>query len=160
MVDVIAVPAPEARVVALLERHEELMRAGSPPESCHVMAPDALWQAGALVFAVYDGDVALGVGAIKPIGDGEAEIKSMHTSAEARGRGVARAILDRLLAEASAQGFVRVSLETGSDAQFAPARALYARAGFEPCAPFGDYGPDPLSTFMTRPVQAVAGSAR
>ena len=31
-----------------------------------------------------------------------------------------------------------------------PARALYARHGFEVCGPFGDYRPDPHSTFMTR----------
>ena len=29
-------------------------------------------------------------------------------------------------------------------------RALYARAGFVPCAPFGDYIEDPNSVFMTR----------
>jgi hypothetical protein len=32
---------------------------------------------------------------------------------------------------------------------FAPARALYARYGFTPCAPFADYRPDPNSAFMT-----------
>jgi putative acetyltransferase len=32
---------------------------------------------------------------------------------------------------------------------FAPARSLYASAGFTPCGPFGDYGPAGTSTFMT-----------
>jgi putative acetyltransferase len=32
---------------------------------------------------------------------------------------------------------------------FAPARALYASAGFRPCGPFGDYQPMDTSTFMT-----------
>jgi putative acetyltransferase len=35
-------------------------------------------------------------------------------------------------------------------AYFAPARALYARAGFTACAPFGDYAEDSHSVFMTR----------
>ncbi|WP_228430516.1 ATP-grasp domain-containing protein [Baekduia soli] len=34
-------------------------------------------------------------------------------------------------------------------AAFAPARAMYARAGFTPCPPFGDHGPSPNSTCMT-----------
>jgi putative acetyltransferase len=32
---------------------------------------------------------------------------------------------------------------------FAPARSLYASAGFTPCEPFGSYRPSPNSTFMT-----------
>jgi enterochelin esterase family protein len=34
-------------------------------------------------------------------------------------------------------------------AAFAPARALYADAGFKPCEPFGDYRESPNSTYMT-----------
>ena len=33
---------------------------------------------------------------------------------------------------------------------FAPARALYARAGFSTCEPFAGYALDPNSVFMTR----------
>jgi hypothetical protein len=40
-------------------------------------------------------------------------------------------------------------LETGTVPAFAPARALYASAGFRPCGPFGDYQPMDTSTFMT-----------
>jgi putative acetyltransferase len=43
----------------------------------------------------------------------------------------------------------RLSLETGSWAYFAPARALYERHGFVECAPFGEYREDPNSVFMT-----------
>ena len=32
---------------------------------------------------------------------------------------------------------------------FAPARRLYAAAGFVPCRPFGTYVDDPNSTYMT-----------
>jgi putative acetyltransferase len=32
---------------------------------------------------------------------------------------------------------------------FAPARSLYANAGFTVCGPFGDYRPSRNSTFMT-----------
>ena len=43
----------------------------------------------------------------------------------------------------------RLSLETGAQPSFAAARRLYASEGFAECPPFGDYRPDPNSTFMT-----------
>ena len=138
------------QVQALLTRHFELMRASSPEESCHVMEPGALLERGVVLFAARDGDTVLGVGALARLESGHGELKSMHTAAEARGRGVARKILAALLDAARTDEMARVSLETGSAELFAPARALYAAHGFEECPPFGDYVVDPLSVFMTR----------
>ena len=61
-------------------------------------------------------------------------------------------MLDHLVAEAKAAGFTRLSLETGAQAAFQPARSLYARAGFVECPPFQGYVLDPNSVFMTRPL--------
>ena len=76
----------------------------------------------------------------------------MSTSTAA-GRPAAPALrydgVDALLADARSRGIRRISLETGSAEFFRPAHALYARAGFVECAPFGSYLPDPHSTFMT-----------
>ncbi|MEH6774028.1 MAG: GNAT family N-acetyltransferase, partial [Cereibacter changlensis] len=91
----------------------------------------------------------LGMAALKRIDAGHAEIKSMHVVAEARGRGLARPLLAHLLAEARAAGYARLSLETGVEDVFAPARTLYAAAGFAPCPPFEGYAEDPNSVFMT-----------
>jgi len=55
-----------------------------------------------------------------------------------------------LINAARDDGISRLFLETGTGEEFAPARRLYAAAGFVECAPFGDYRPDPLSIFMTR----------
>ena len=90
-----------------------------------------------------------GIGAIKELDRDHAELKSMHTAKAARRQGVGRAIVDHLLAVAVTRGIQRVSLETGSMEAFAPARSLYARAGFIPSGPFGDYDQSPNSTFMT-----------
>ncbi|GGX42904.1 N-acetyltransferase [Tateyamaria omphalii] len=139
-----------ADVQALLLRHFELMRASSPEESCHVLEPDKLLERDAALFAARDGGAVLGVGAIAVIEPGHGELKSMHTAAEARGRGVARAILNALLDHARDIGLKQVSLETGSAEMFAPARRLYAAHDFKECPPFGDYVLDPLSVFMTR----------
>lgn len=141
-----------ADVRAVLLRHFALMRASSPEESCHVMEPDALLERGAVLYAARAGGQVLGVGALARLGPDHGEIKSMHTTADARGRGVARAILSALLDAARDQGLNRVSLETGTADLFAPARALYVANGFAECPPFGDYKTDPHSVFMTRTV--------
>lgn len=73
----------------------------------------------------------------------------MHTAEQARRQGFGRAMLDHLLAVARDRGFRRVSLETGSMPAFAPARSLYASAGFSLCGPFGDYPESENKTFMT-----------
>ena len=78
----------------------------------------------------------------------------MRTAAAHRRRGVARAMLEHIVAEARRRGYARLSLETGSMEEFAPARALYARRGFTTCAAFAGYGPDPNSVFMTLALDA------
>lgn len=136
-------------VQELLNRHLVFTAAQSPPEDMHALDGDGLLDPGVSFFAYrVDGEL-LGVGALKRLDDAHAEVKSMHTAEAARGRGVGRAMLRHLLGVARARGYRRVSLETGSMDAFAPARTMYARAGFTECAPFADYRPSPNSTFMT-----------
>ena len=58
-------------------------------------------------------------------------------------------MVDHLVAFAVAEGYRRVSLETGSNEAFGPARALYARAGFAESGPFGDYEASPVRVCMS-----------
>ena len=83
----------------------------------------------------------------------------MHTAEAARGRGIGRAMLAHLLGVARARGFRRVSLETGTTAAFAPARALYECAGFVACGPFGSYRPSEDNMFMTLDLDAGSSNA-
>lgn len=136
-------------VVALLERHLGFAREHSPPEDVHALDVNALKNPAISFFSCRVGGTLLGVGALKELGDAQAELKSMHTAAEARGRGVGRAMVEHLLEVARSKGVVRVSLETGTMAAFAPARSLYASVGFEPCPPFGEYFESPNSVCMT-----------
>lgn len=148
-----AVGEADEAVEGLLARHHALMRSLSPEESCHVMTAEALREGGARVYSLTlaDGSVAA-VGALKPLEGPEraVELKSMHVDAAQRGAGLGRVLLDCLLEEARMLGARLALLETGTAPEFAPARALYIGAGFETCAPFGDYVEDPLSTFMAR----------
>lgn len=138
-----------ADVYVLLQRHLEFARSTSPPEDVHALDIDGLLDP-AVTFCSFrcDGQL-LAVGALKLLNDSHAELKSMHTAVAARGQGIGRAMVDHLMGLARERGVTRVSLETGSNAEFAPARALYARAGFTETGPFGHYRPSAWSTFMT-----------
>ncbi|KAJ56420.1 acetyltransferase [Actibacterium mucosum KCTC 23349] len=138
--------APEA--AALISRHLSQMDAQSPEESCHAMGVEGLLGRDIKFFLIRSDDGLLGMGALKDMGGGQAELKSMHVVAEARGTGAGRAMLEHLLATARADGMRAISLETGSTDDFLPARRLYEAYGFAECGPFGDYGPDPWSVFM------------
>ncbi len=139
--------APDVR--ALLALHLTFARAQTPPEDAHAMDVDGLLDRAVTFFGYRAGGTLLAVGALKRLDRDHAEIKSMHTAQAARGRGLGRMMLDHLIAVARERGYRRLSLETGSMAAFAPARSLYASAGFEPCEPFGDYRESPNSTYMT-----------
>ena len=137
-------------VQQLLQDHLDEMALHSPPESVHALDLDALRQPDVSFWTAWDGDQLLGCGALKLIADKHAEIKSMRTAYDQRGRGIAKAMLLFVLDEAGVQGIKRLSLETGSMDGFIPARRLYESNGFEYCDPFVGYVEDPYSAFMTR----------
>ncbi|WP_076263889.1 GNAT family N-acetyltransferase [Intrasporangium flavum] len=138
-------------VVALLDGHVAELRTISPPESSHALDLDGLRAPGVFFWVARDTDgTVLGCGALALLDEHHGEVKSMRTTPQAQRRGVARAVLAEVLAEARRLGLTRLSLETGSADFFAPARALYAAHGFAECEPFGGYRLDPHSTFMTR----------
>jgi putative acetyltransferase len=142
----------QADVVALLEGHLADMRATSPPESVHALDPTALVGPGLSFWTLREDGVLLGCAALKELDAGHAEIKSMRTAPAARRRGVASRLLDHVLATARERGYTRLSLETGTQDFFAPARALYISRGFEECGPFASYVLDPHSAFFSRPL--------
>lgn len=140
--------APE--VAALLREHLENMRAATPPESVHALDIEALRRPGIAFWSVWEAGTLAGCGALKELDARHAEIKSMCTAQSHRGKGVARRLLEHMLAEGRRRGYRRISLETGAQAAFEPARKLYAGFGFNCCAPFADYVEDPNSVFMTK----------
>lgn len=126
------------------------MHADTPPESIHMMDAGALDVAEVFFYVLRIEGAPVCMGAFKRFEPGHAEVKSMHVLHEYRGKGLSRQMLDHLLTAARAEGIMRLSLETGSQDMFRPARLLYERAGFVECAPFGTYVLDPNSIFMTR----------
>ncbi|MGA0571738.1 GNAT family N-acetyltransferase [Variovorax sp. VNK109] len=139
-----------ADVLALLEEHLRHMHALSPPESVHALDPKKLKTPDITFWTARDADgLLLGTGALRELDETHGEVKSMRTPDALRRRGAGRAMLVHIVEEARRRGYARLSLETGSQDGFAPARRLYASAGFVPCGPFGDYTDDPNSAFMT-----------
>lgn len=138
---------PDVR--ALLARHLAFSLGETPPEHSFALDVAGLLDPAITFFSYRDGRSLLGIGALRQLDPQHAEIKSMHTAEAARGRGIGRAMLAHLLGIARARGFRRVSLETGTMAAFAPARTLYASAGFVPCGAFGGYQPSEDNCFMT-----------
>lgn len=136
-------------IQALLQEHLDSMQLYSPPESIHALDLEALRKPEITFWTVWEADELLGCGALKELDAHHGEIKSMRTSARHRRQGVAKAVLTHILEEARRRGYQRLSLETGSNEAFAPARSLYAAVGFTYCEPFADYVPDPYSVFMT-----------
>lgn len=141
------------QVHALLEEHLSDMYAWSPPESVHALDLAKLRLPEITFWTAWDGDTLLASGALKELTPTHGEIKSMRTPRALRRRGAGRAMLVHLLDEARRRGYERLSLETGSQDGFEPARRLYASFGFTVCGPFGDYRLDPYSVFMTLPLR-------
>jgi putative acetyltransferase len=137
-------------IAALLDEHMAGMRATSPACSVHALDLEALRKPNITFWSAWDGAALMGCGAVRELDATHGEIKSMRTSAAHLRKGVAAQILARIIEVAQERGYQRLSLETGSTPDFAPAHALYAGFGFARCGPFAGYAPDPFSVFMTK----------
>jgi putative acetyltransferase len=139
---------------ALIGELDQALAAEYLPEQRHGLALAALFQPHIRFFVARLNGAAVGCGGVA-LFDDFAEVKRMYARESVRGRGVAQAVLARIEAEARAAGSVMLRLETG-DRQAAALR-FYARAGFKPCAAFGDYlamRPEAIATsvFLEKPL--------
>jgi putative acetyltransferase len=142
-------------IVALLVEHRRRMFLYSPPEDVHALDLDGLRQPDITLWSAWREGQLAGCGALRELDPAHGEIKSMRTADAFLRQGVGAAVLEHILGEARRRGYRRLSLETGKQDAFAPARALYARFGFTACGRFGDYPEgDTTSHFMTREIGA------
>jgi putative acetyltransferase len=139
----------DSRVQKLLAHHFATARAETAPGSAHAFDLSGLKSPDVLFWSAWDGDCVIAIGALKRLSESHGEIKSMHTEQSHRRQGVGSAMLRHIIERARQMGLSRLSLETGSWPYFISARELYRRHGFAECPPFGSYGSDPNSVFMT-----------
>jgi putative acetyltransferase len=135
-------------VRALLALHLAGMHASSPPGSVFALDLSGLLVPEVTVWSVREASALLGIGALKMLGNGVGEIKSMRTHPDHLRRGVAAALLTHIIEVARRRGLTRLSLETGSGPVFEPALALYRSRGFTDGEPFSDYRKSPFSQFL------------
>jgi GNAT superfamily N-acetyltransferase len=89
-----------------------------------------------------DGGRAVAGGGLKRLDDEACEIKRMYVVPDARGRGLAKVLLEALEAEARRLGYRIARLDTG--AQQPAAQRMYERAGYEP---IGNFNANPFASF-------------
>lgn len=133
---------------ALLRLHLEGMHANSPPGHVFALDISGLKAPGVRVWSAWDGGDIVGIGALKRIDDASGEVKSMRTHPDHLRKGVAAALLEKIIAEARAAGLRRLSLETGGGPAFEPALALYRKRGFVSGEAFADYEKSDFNQFL------------
>lgn len=138
----------DPRTIDLLRRHLEGMRATSPPGHVFALDLSGLGAPDVTVWSAWDGAEIRGIGALRALGDGTGEIKSMRTDPAHLRAGVGAALLEHIIAEARRRGMTRLLLETGSGPAFEPAVALYRRRGFTESAAFGAYEKSAFNQFF------------
>ncbi len=137
---------------ALLALHLSGMRENTPPEYVFALDHSGLTAPGVTVWSVWDGPELAGIGALKELGDGVGEVKSMRTDPKRLRSGVGAALLSHIIAEARRRGLKTLSLETGTGPEFEAAVALYRKYGFADGEPFGDYQASDFNQFLHLPL--------
>jgi putative acetyltransferase len=135
-------------VQALLALHLSHARAATPAGFSFALDLSALKTPQITVWTAWDDAALAAIGALKMLGDGSGEVKSMRTAPDHLRRGAARAIVDHIIGEARRRGLKRLSLETGVGPVYDPAAALYLKCGFADGESFADYQPSPYNRFM------------
>jgi putative acetyltransferase len=112
-----------------------------------------------LVYIARDGDgSAIGVAAIVATDDVEGrrgELTRMYVDADARGAGIASALIERIETDAAARGLREIVLEAGRLQH--PALALYAKHGYRRVERFGRYVGEPSSVCMAKSLVGFTG---
>ena len=79
---------------------------------------------------------AVGTAALRPLTDTACEAKRFYVLPQHRGKGIGKALLQRLLDEAYSVGYREIFCDTLP--QLAEARSLYESSGFQETAPYSD----------------------
>ena len=97
-------------VIALIRQSDALMQSLYPADSNHLADIDALARPAVHLFVAREAGRALGCGAFVLGAEGQAEMKRVFVAPAARGKGVARAIMEALEREAAMLGVTLTQL--------------------------------------------------
>ena len=152
--EIVAVPRPTGEVGALVDELNGELGALYASEQRHGLALQAIFEPHIRFFVARREGRTVGCGGVALFAN-YAEVKRMYVRPEARGQGVADAIMTRLIAETRAEGLSVLRLETGTES-FA-AIHFYRKCGFRDCLAFEPYASLPphriaASVFLERSV--------
>ncbi len=136
-------------VAGLLNSHSSFCDDMTPADGCTALNTDELRNPATTLFTIRNGEQLLGTCAIKLLSTTDVELKSMHVTEAARGKGAATELLRHALDFARSNGITHVHLETGSEDEFMPARNLYTKFGFIEGGPFVGAPDHSASIFMS-----------
>jgi putative acetyltransferase len=140
----------QPEVIALIADLDAYQLTLYPPESVYALDLQTLMQPHVKFAVVRDSAGTVAGCAAIVLTPEYGEIKRMYMQPSCRGQGAAKRLLDKLEQAARDAGLPLMVLETGPAQP--EALGLYERHGFSRCAPYGDYGDDPLSVFMQKPL--------
>lgn len=83
-----------------------------------------------------DGGIVLGCGSLRDLGNGIAEVKRVWVGSDARGNGVASALMEWLETRAAEEGFGAIRLDTNGSLK--EAQAMYAKLGYRQIDRYND----------------------
>ena len=136
------------QVRGLLAFHLAEAHSNTPTEFSFALDLSGLQQPNITVWTAWAGERIAGVAALKDLGDGSGEVKSMRTDPQHLRQGVASALLEHIISQARGRGMKRLLLETGTVAAYVPALALYRSRGFDDGEPFDDYQRSAYNQFL------------
>ena len=147
-IEIVEVPPDSVDAVQLIgELDDHLLAHPYPPQSRHAFSVDKLVREGVVFFITYYEGKLAGCGGVKMFDD-YGEVKRMFVRPIHRGRGLGKAMLNRLAEYAQSKGAKVLRLETGI--YEVEAIGLYESWGFSRRTPFGKYVEDPLSVYLEK----------
>ena len=139
-----------SEVNKLLQHHFTELRSVSPMGSTHVLDIEGLKSESIKFWSLWENKKLMGCGALKFLSKDHGEFKSIRVHDDFRSKGNGIKIIKHLIDESKNLNIVRISIETGSGKFFEPAKKLFLRCNFKPCAPFAHYKEDINSLYFTK----------
>ena len=147
-ITIVEVPPDSADAIQLIrELDEHLLAHPYPEQSRHAFSVEKLLREGVVFFVTYYEGQLAGCGGVKMFDD-YGEVKRMFVRPVHRGRGLGKAMLNRLAEHVRMKNVNLLRLETGI--YEVEAISLYEGFGFQRRAPFGEYQEDPLSVYLEK----------
>jgi putative acetyltransferase len=159
----ISIESPrEPGIDRLLEGSTAYAQSLYPPESNFLLDVSQLETPGTTVYVARDGvRTALGMAALvvsDELGPERGELKRMFVLDDARGLGVASALIERIETDAAERGVREILLETGP--LHHAALALYAKHGYRRIPQFGQYVGERFSVCMSKSLVGFSSGPR